>query len=91
MTTLFKSIIGANDWASRNYIKQSNHQLILLKDEINLMPDDSVLDIGSGIGRTAISLTGYLNSNSKYEGFDVVKKGVDWCNSKISKDFPILN
>tara|TARA_B110001450_G_C17562559_1_gene457369 strand:- start:94 stop:948 length:855 start_codon:yes stop_codon:yes gene_type:complete len=76
---------------SQNYIEQSNHQLILLKDEINLMPDDSVLDIGSGIGRTAISLTGYLNSNSKYEGFDVVKKGVDWCNSKINKDFPNFN
>lgn len=73
---------------STRYIKQSNQQLELLINEINLMPDDNVLDIGSGIGRTAISLTGYLSPNARYEGFDVVKKGVDWCTSKINTDFP---
>ncbi|KIX21994.1 methylase involved in ubiquinone/menaquinone biosynthesis [Flavobacterium sp. 316] len=76
---------------SQNFIKQSNHQLHLLVDEIDLKPNDTVLDIGSGIGRTAISLTNYLNSNGKYEGFDVVKSGVDWCNSKIGKDFSNFN
>lgn len=76
---------------SQKYIDQSNHQLRLLKNQINLIPDDFVLDIGSGVGRTAISLSGYLNSDSRYEGFDVVKKGVDWCNSKISKDYPNFN
>ena len=74
--------------SAENYIRQGNHQLELLKNEIDLKPNDCTLDIGSGIGRTAIALTGYLDSNSKYEGFDVVKLGVDWCRKKITKDFP---
>jgi len=73
---------------SEAYIQQSTHQLALLKKETNLKPDDIVLDIGSGIGRTAIALTEYLNSEGKYEGFDVVKKGVDWCIKKIGKEYP---
>jgi len=77
--------------SSDDYIKQGKHQLTLLKNEINLQPDDYVLDIGSGIGRTAIALTTYLNQKGIYEGFDVVKLGVDWCNSRIRKDFPTFN
>lgn len=76
---------------SKKFIEQSTHQLNLLKNEINLKPDDILLDIGSGIGRTAISLSVYLNSRGKYEGFDVVKRGVDWCNSKIGKDYSNFN
>lgn len=41
------------------------------------------MDIGSGIGRTAVPLTKFLNPDARYEGFDVVKKGVKWCNAKI--------
>jgi len=77
--------------SAKNFIAQSNHQLNLLKDQISLKPEDTVLDIGSGIGRTAISLSEYLNSNGGYEGFDVVKKGVDWCNSGIGKDYSNFN
>ncbi len=73
------------------FIAQSNHQLKLLQNEIGLKPDDIVLDIGSGIGRTAISLSEYLSPKGKYEGFDVVKKGVDWCNSGIGRDYPNFN
>lgn len=69
------------------YIDQGNRQLILLKKHINLEPNDKILDIGSGIGRTAIALTNYLEPEGIYKGFDVVKLGVDWCNSKIGKDF----
>lgn len=85
------SIYTGSPANSDRYIKQSIHQLELLKSEINLTPSDSVLDIGCGIGRTAIMLTEYLNTNAKYEGFDVVKKGVDWCNSKINKEYPNFN
>lgn len=77
--------------SAENYIKQSYHQLNILKKEIFLKPSDCVLDIGSGVGRTAISLTEYLGKTGKYEGFDVVKEGVDWCNTRIKKDFPNFN
>ena len=75
----------------KDYINQGEHQLELLKSEIELKPNDCVLDIGSGIGRTAIALTTYLDTSAKYEGFDVVELGVNWCNSKLKKDFPNFN
>ncbi len=53
-----------------------------------LSPSHSVLDIGSGIGRMAIPLTQYLNDDGSYEGFDVVKTGVQWCKKHISAKFP---
>src|SRR5690606_24784661 len=57
--------------SAENYIKQSYHQLNILKNETSLKSSDYVLDIGSGVGRTAISLTEYLDKTAKYEGFDV--------------------
>jgi len=77
--------------SAEDYIRQGVHQLELLKSEICLKPSDVILDIGSGIGRTAIALTTYLNKNARYEGFDVVKFGIDWSNSKIKKDFSNFN
>lgn len=42
------------------FITQGRHQLELLKKYIRLKPEDAVLDVGSGIGRTAVALTQYL-------------------------------
>jgi SAM-dependent methyltransferase len=51
-----------------------------------LQPEESVLDVGSGIGRVAIPLTDYLTG--RYEGLDVVREGVEWCNEHITPRFP---
>jgi len=75
--------IGAGDFK-----KQGLHILDLLKRYAGLEPDSRVLDIGCGIGRLAVPLTGYLNGKGSYEGFDIVQKGIDWCNQKISTRFP---
>lgn len=50
----------------------------------DLQPDQHVLDVGSGIGRMAVPLTNFLSEKGRYEGFDVVKKGIDWCNKHIT-------
>ena len=76
---------------AEKFLASSKHQLELLKSELSLDPNDHVLDIGSGIGRTAISLVEYLSAQARYEGFDVVKSGVDWCNKKIGRDFRNFN
>lgn len=76
---------------SGDFRKQGEHQLHLLKKYIDIQETDSVLDIGSGIGRTAVPLTKYLNTKGKYDGFDVVKKGVDWCNKNIHKRYSNFN
>lgn len=52
--------------------------------ENGLKKEDNFLDIGSGIGRIAIPLSEYLTG--KYEGFDAIKKGVDWCINHISRE-----
>ncbi len=84
-------IYSGSPASAKKYMQQGFCQLELLKEEINLLPDDTILDIGSGVGRTAIALTTYLNENGNYDGFDVVKKGVDWCESGIGKDFSNFN
>jgi len=53
-----------------------------------LRPGDRVLDIGSGIGRVAIPLTRVLDPAASYDGFDVVKRGVDWCRRHITPRHP---
>lgn len=77
--------------SAKAYLQQGINQLELLKSDIDLKPIDNVLDIGSGVGRTAIALSTYLNKNGSYEGFDVVKKGVDWCNSRLGEDYSNFN
>jgi cyclopropane fatty-acyl-phospholipid synthase-like methyltransferase len=76
---------------AKKYLKEAQHQVDLLKKYTHLQPSDSILDVGSGLGRTAIALSEFLNQEGKYEGFDVVKKGVDWCNQGIGKDFANFN
>lgn len=52
-----------------------------------LEPTDRVLDIGCGIGRMALPLTGYLQGGS-YAGFDVGRGMVRWCRRRISSRWP---
>ncbi|HEV2710848.1 MAG TPA: class I SAM-dependent methyltransferase [Edaphobacter sp.] len=51
-----------------------------------LKPEYSVLDVGCGIGRMAVPLTGYLRG--EYRGFDIVKMGPDWCTKNVTPRFP---
>lgn len=73
---------------SGDFINQGIHQVELLTHYSNLKSNSQVLDVGSGIGRTAVALKAYLSSNGTYDGFDVVKKGVIWCQKNISKQYP---
>lgn len=72
---------------SGDFIEQGKKQAQQLKEHIDLRSDDVVLDIGSGIGRTAVPLTEIITTG-QYEGFDVVKKGVDWCQKNITTKYP---
>jgi SAM-dependent methyltransferase len=44
-----------------------------------LQPGDRVLDVGCGIGRMARVLVPVLRPPGSYDGFDVVRAGIDWC------------
>jgi SAM-dependent methyltransferase len=73
---------------SGDFRRSGEQSVELFKKLCGLQPQHSVLDIGSGIGRIAIPLTRFLNEKGSYEGFDVVKKGVDWCQERITNRFP---
>ena len=64
-----------------------NH-LEQLKEMANLAPEHKVLDVGCGVGRTAIPLTSYLSEAGGYEGFDVSADAIQWCRDQISSRFP---
>jgi SAM-dependent methyltransferase len=53
-----------------------------------LKPHHHVLDIGSGIGRMAIPLTRFLDESGRYDGFDIVPAGVDWCRDNVAARHP---
>jgi SAM-dependent methyltransferase len=56
-----------------------------LVDDCGLQPGEAVLDVGCGSGRAAIPLTGYLNREGRYAGFDISAKAITWCQENISR------
>ena len=46
-------------------------------------PSSHILDIGCGIGRLAIAMRDFLDTNGGYEGFDIVPEGIEWCKQHI--------
>lgn len=56
----------------------------------DLKPDSRVLDIGSGVGRIAVGLVKYLSPapNGGYDGLEIVKAGVEWCQQAITSRYP---
>ena len=54
----------------------------------NLRPEESVLDVGCGVGRIAIPLTQYLAGEGSYDGFDIVGPGIEWCRQRITTKYP---
>jgi ubiquinone/menaquinone biosynthesis C-methylase UbiE len=51
-------------------------------------PHDRLLDVGCGNGRMAVPLTSFLSEEGEYWGFDIVKKGITWCQEHITPRFP---
>lgn len=76
---------------SGNYTLIGNQFFSHFQKYCDFTKDSAVLDIGCGIGRMAIPFTNYLSSKGRYEGFDIVKIGIDWCNKNIHGRFPNFN
>ncbi|HEV2035666.1 MAG TPA: class I SAM-dependent methyltransferase [Candidatus Dormibacteraeota bacterium] len=54
----------------------------------HLKPGGRVLDVGSGDGRMARALTSYLDPSGSYEGLEIVRSGVEWCQGAITTKYP---
>ncbi len=57
----------------------------------DLKPDNSVLDIGCGVGRIAYSLGYYLSPVGRYEGFDIVDETLQEAKRVIATHKPNFN
>ena len=56
--------------------------------EAGLRPDERVLDLGCGVGRTAVALTRFMGAPGSYEGIDIVRPSIEWCQRTITPRFP---
>ncbi|MBI2639227.1 class I SAM-dependent methyltransferase [Candidatus Peregrinibacteria bacterium] len=77
------SCIGAG-----NSLKIREEFLGYFKEFGQLKPWEKVLDVGCGTGRMAAALLSYLDERGSYDGFDIVKSGIDWCTQKITAKNP---
>lgn len=73
---------------SGDYIQVGKTYLRYFREYAGLQPDHKVLDVGCGIGRMAVALTGYLSNEGHYDGFDIVRSGVRWCQKHITSRHP---
>jgi SAM-dependent methyltransferase len=71
-----------------DFQKVGEDLLQLLIDVGGLRPTDRVLDIGCGPGRVALPLTHYLQAPATYDGFDVLKPAIRWCQRHITPQYP---
>lgn len=56
-----------------------------------LCPSAQILDAGCGCGRLARAFGSYLNSEGRYEGFDVARPLIDWCQQQLKPQLPNFN
>jgi len=78
------SMVGA----SVDYVEQGRAFFSYLVEHAGLTPSSVVLDVGCGLGKHAIHFSEYLTSPGRYEGFDINRHAIHWCNRAIAKRHP---
>ena len=71
----------------RKGYKLNNEQSLSYFTGAGLRPEHAVLDIGCGLGVMAARLVRFLTTGS-YDGFDIVKAGIDWAKTHITSRYP---
>ena len=61
------------------------------RDFVDFLIERCELNVGCGIGRNAVPLVEYFDDQGRYEGFDIVRSGIDWCQKNISRRYPNSN
>jgi tRNA G46 methylase TrmB len=64
-----------------------NAQSNLIRSELNLHPEDTVFEIGCGVGRLVIPASGVL-SRGFYLALDIIKPSIDLCSATITAPRP---
>ena len=71
-----------------NFKAHGEEFLEIYKSVCGLRPDEIMLDVGSGIGRKTLPLTGYFGPAARYEAIELVPAGVKWCSERYTPRFP---
>ena len=83
-------IPAKRDWAlvGSSFLPEACQGLGLLVNDAHLRRNESVLDIGCGVGRMAYVLSYYLRSTGRYEGLEPVSRWVRWNRAVLGARFP---
>lgn len=73
--------IGGSWWVGETFLRH-------FRELCSLTPDEAVLDVGCGVGRMAVPLARYMSTAGRYEGFDIMRKNVRWCQRAITSRWP---
>lgn len=77
-----RHIIGQDrDYSGEEWFRE-------LRERTDLKPYEKVLDVGSGTGRMSLPLIKYLDSNGTYDGLEIIKQFIDWCQKNITTKHP---
>jgi SAM-dependent methyltransferase len=71
-----------------DFIAIGNEFRSILVRYAGLKSGDRVLEVGCGIGRMAIPLIDLLSESGRYEGFDIVRRGIRWAQRNITSRHP---
>ncbi|TWT12898.1 class I SAM-dependent methyltransferase [Reyranella sp. CPCC 100927] len=66
----------------------AEHHMSDLRTTVGVEPSYSMVEIGCGIGKDAITLTQILSDEGRYVGIDIIKPSIDWCQANIAKRHP---
>ncbi len=69
--------------------KESGKEFLSYLTELGgVKPTDKVLDVGCGPGRIAVALTQHLANQGSYEGLDIDREAITWCQNHITPRYP---
>ncbi len=80
--------VGSNSIIKADYHAIGRELVDLAVQFADLQPDSAILEVGSGTGRIAATLTRLLSPQGRFEGFDIVRAGVEWCRKHITPRYP---
>jgi SAM-dependent methyltransferase len=81
----------SSQYGGGSYFEIGLHFFRLLLDQCDIKRDSHVLEVGCGIGRMAMPLTAYLDPKARYEGFDIMPEGIDYCARHLTPAFPVFS
>lgn len=78
----FMAAVAGKPVTIAEHIMVGEHVFSVVREHCNVIPQDDVLDIGSGCGRVASHFLNY--TTGRYIGLDVVEPMVQWCQEHLS-------